>query len=706
MSSSAIGLDIGHHAVRAVALHRAGRTLSITGHATVRRRDDDGQPRPLALVLAELDALLSLKGPVHAALGDVSTLVRYVSTIPLPHDRLQRLLRLELETQMEGSELAADTFAVPLAGDELIHCCVMSQPTQVHAALGEMKALGIVPRSLSFGPVAAFNATVPVPPVVDDQLALLVDIGATSTGLSLFGDRRLLACRQLSLGGDAFTKALVEAGGFEVARAEELKCSGATARSAVSGAAAQAAPAAQSTATPADDRPLVFEEASGPVPTVPEPNTDLFADDALNAPAPAAAAPVSSSTADPVAASGLRVFGDEGGPVVPSPGTATVSMATLSLGPEMTRVAEGLYTQLVSSLAWFKTQIHARNLTVAKVYLVGGGAGLIGLDAYLQRRFNVPVERLDPCESLAGTPPARSWEYAAAVGLAVGALTPVPGAVALDLTPDAVQLQRLWRRELVWPWVAAAALLLATVLAGWTMLNEQSAAQASLEAYQFHRKTAEELRAQLDDLEREKAGLEEDLRAIAGRIFAGRDLLYAVRALKEAPAVAGESKARELWLTRMETVNVGKDAEVRDPTPAPTGTGRRMATTGTEPVRKSGRHDTAIDRGAIDITGLVKFDSAPTDTDLNAYFEAYKEWIAKWQPGKDAPPLFASVLVREHVINHSKKEPVKTGRSQPRATTPPPEEAGRFPFKLRYAFQPTNLDQITDEKPTPGLRGP
>ena len=700
MSNDAIGLDIGHHAVRAVALHRAGHTLSITGHASVRRRDDAGQPRPLAVVLAELDAQLSLKGPLCAALGDVSTLVRYVSTIPLPQDRLQRLLRLELETQMEGSELAADTFAVPLAGDELIHCCVMSQPTQVHAALGEMKVLGIVPRSLSFAPVAAFNATVPVPPVTDEhlELALLVDIGATTTGLSLFGERRLLACRQLSLGGDAFTKALVEAGGFEPAHAEEMKCSGVTARKL---SPSPLAPAVAPSATPpADDRPLEFEDPSGPVAVIPDPLAGLFADDGLNSPAPVP--PVS---ADPAAASGLRVFGDEGGPAVPSPGAATVGMATLSLGPEMTRVAESLYTQLVSSLAWFKTQIHARNLAITKVYLAGGGAGLVGLDVYLQRRFNVPVERLDPCAALAGAAPARPWEYAAAVGLAVSALPPMPGVVALDLTPDGIQLQRLWRRELVWPWAAAAALLLATVLAAVTIYRERSFDQANLDAYLDHRKTAEELRAQLDELEREKAGLEEDLRAIAGRVFAGRDLLYAVRALKEAPAVAGESKARELWLTRMETVGIGQDAEVRDPTPVTTGTGRRMSATGTEPVRKSGRHDTAIDRGAVDITGLVKFDSAPTDTDLNAYFEAYKEWIAKWQPGKDAKPLFSDVRVLEHVINHSKKEPVKTGRSQPPRAVPP-DEAGRFPFKLRYAFQPTNLDQITDERPTPGLRGP
>ena len=77
--------------------------------------------------------------------------------------------------------------------------------------LADMKSAGITPRQVHFGTLALFNATLPAPPVEGDALALVVDIGATSTGVVLCGERRLLACRQLAFGGDAFTEALATA---------------------------------------------------------------------------------------------------------------------------------------------------------------------------------------------------------------------------------------------------------------------------------------------------------------------------------------------------------------------------------------------------------------------------------------------------------------------------------------------------------------
>ena len=58
MARAAVGLDIGHHTVRAVALRRDGRSFAITAFGEVRRRSDDGQLRPLPEVVAELKKLV------------------------------------------------------------------------------------------------------------------------------------------------------------------------------------------------------------------------------------------------------------------------------------------------------------------------------------------------------------------------------------------------------------------------------------------------------------------------------------------------------------------------------------------------------------------------------------------------------------------------------------------------------------------------
>src|ERR1043165_6012370 len=120
MARTAVGLDIGHHTVRAVALRRDGRSFAVAAFGEARRRDDEGQPRPLEAVVAELRQQVSLGAAPQVAHGDLTTLVKYVGTIPLAPDRLQRLLRLELLQAIEADELAGDSFPGPLAGGEAI----------------------------------------------------------------------------------------------------------------------------------------------------------------------------------------------------------------------------------------------------------------------------------------------------------------------------------------------------------------------------------------------------------------------------------------------------------------------------------------------------------------------------------------------------------------------------------------------------------
>ncbi len=739
-----IGLDIGHHTVRAVALRRAGNRYQLLAHAAVQRRDGSGQTRPLALSLEELKGVMRLGAPAAIAVSDLSALVRYVATIPLPPDRLRRLLRLELLQHLDGAELAADTFPVPLVGDEIIHCCVLVQPTQVYEALKEIGSAGIRCGQIHFAPMAMYNATIVEPPVEDDAIALLVDIGAHSTGVALFGERRLLACRQLAIGGDTFTEAL-NAPGRTMAEAEELKLgAGASAGPA---AAAGPAPSASAAAPPGrsgeegpggeeasrkdtatsistgrltavsstsllldDQEPLVLsEDVHQPSPKLlelEEASTEDLTIDApwLNEDTPgatpfssAATATAGAGTADPgiedIASPGAATTTGPEGPArvddlgslldeaLPAPGMQTMAVAKVTLGPELTKAAEALYAQLASSVAWFKTQIKAKNLTISKVFIVGGGAGLRGLDGYLERRFGVPVRRLDPFAGIDGAQPERRHEWASAVGLA---LSSARGAVSLDLTPDRILVKQAWQDRLVWPFVAAACLLVAGFFACWTMLNEQGVDHASLDAYTAYMKEYDDLKAQLDGLQEEKAGLSEDLRSVASRLYAGRDLLYTVRALKERADLS-----RELWITRLETSEISQDAALKDP--AAVTSVHRLAPAAPA-AAKSGRKDTAIDRGGVMVSGLVKFDAAPTDIQLNKFFEDYMYWIRDWRPAPDAPKLFRDMRVILHLIQST---PDKTKAASAKDPTVP---EGHFPFKLMYFFQPTELAQITAEQ--------
>ena len=85
MPSPAIGIDIGHTAVRAVAIVRTKQGYAVTSHAALPRHDASGDPRPLPVLLSELDSLIGLRrGDVTIADSAHTILVRFVSTIPMP----------------------------------------------------------------------------------------------------------------------------------------------------------------------------------------------------------------------------------------------------------------------------------------------------------------------------------------------------------------------------------------------------------------------------------------------------------------------------------------------------------------------------------------------------------------------------------------------------------------------------------------------
>ena len=386
--------------------------------------------------------------------------------------------------------------------------------------------------------------------------------------------------------------------------------------------------------------------------------------------------------------SGFRLsFSDaDSAEAVTAPGRATQQLAARTLGPELTRVAENLYSQLSSSLAWFRTQIHARQLTVKKILLTGGGSGQEGIEAYLQRRFALPVSRFDPCDGLTGKTPERPYEFATAIGLAVAAADAIPGTCRLDLTPDGVLRKRLWRTRLVWPYVAAACLVFSAVLAGWTMLSNQAVAQANLDTFAAFQQQHDQLKARLDALGKERDGLSEDLRSIAGRLYAGRDLLYTVRALKEQT-----KDSPELWITSLETVDIAGEGEVSD-TKVANGGVRGLTTGRSNPTdKKNARRDTAIDRGAVDVGGLVKFDAEKAFSEMDSFLERYKQAIAVWSVEPNATPIYREVRSLSGLIDRDQKRAGTGARGRSKGTV---DEQGRFPFTLRFFFQPTQMKDV------------
>ena len=722
MAQLSIGLDIGHHQLRAVALSRptatqarGGAVAKIVATASVPRHDHDGHAKPMLAALAEIEALLGKRGALTVHLGDASTMVRFVPTLPLPPDRRQRLLRLELTQHADDAgDLAADAWEVAVPGDEIVHGCVISQPAHVLAGLQALRTARLGTARISYGPAAIANTAFAAHLATDDELVLVVDIGATTTGITLLGDQRLLACRQVQLGGEAFTEALM-ATGLDRRAAEKSKLTSelAPAPDTLAATPGNAGTTISTAISETSIEPVIFADGQSAhsaasiagADLVAEPTRKRVADAAFDALfeedqapliQPAAAPPVRAITeklADYDLDAGqlgeslddhiVLELDDDHAPhatvtrfspaPLPQPGVATISLGRKALGPELQRAAEALYAQLASSVLWFRSQLRLDDLRIARVYLTGGGAALENLDAYLQRRFNCPVAVLDPLEHLLAASdsvrmPSDGPAWATAVGLALATPTLAgKNAVILDLRPESLIRADFYKQHQVWPYIAAGLLVAASVVGGWVLHSQQVANEASLAAYADWKTKREDLIKQLATLDSEKNAQAEDLRSIAGRIYAGRDLLFAVRALKELAITSPE-----LWITRYETrgVSAVEMVEGQAATPLP-----------------AKGYDTAVDRGALLLSGRVKFDAAPTDTKLDQFLKAWREALVQWKPAPDAPLLFLKQRVVEWDPNHKSKS-ARPGGAKPVAE-------GEFPFKIEFTFPPTQLDQIT-----------
>ena len=769
--TTVVGLDVGHRVVRACVVQRRRGKLEVKGCAEVPRKDDAGEDKPLATAVAELDAILGFGDRVVVAVNSLPVLVRFVSTMALPPDRLARLMRLEMGQHADGhGDLAADCQVVPVDGDELVHCCVIAQPVQTYDILDELRKARIGTPHLHFAPAALYNATLPLPPVTDSALALLVDIGAATTGVTLFGDQRLLAVRQVPVGGDTF-------GVAATAAAERAALTGATATgigtagtasaaddefsTMLEAAAATPEPEPSSAKIPAqtssDDVADVLAESSPPdmpvanwsqdasPPEMPvatmSTDTDSGIDPGLELdldgidPGPIAATPAKPAESaepkktaldfddDSVVISFTDPFGEnqdrkaEGNqpeskqrpadlqsaaaqpaaskpvPAIPTPppnahapmtsapsGTSPQSAAppvrpgpafkappppTRALvggDPELTRAAESLFNQLTSSLSWFRVQLKQPKLTISGVFLVGGGADVPGLEGYLARRFGLPVAHFDPFGGLTGKLPAQPHAYATALGLALAHPDlAMAHASRLDLRPESLIRRQKWWSHLIWPYVAAAAIIIAGILYCLTCYNDHEQLRENVAAYDAYQKQYTTDKLQLDALIAEKGALSDDLRAIASRIYAGRDLLYTIRALKEQT-----KESPELWVTELKTLSVGTAADT---------TKDEMA----HGFVANAIHNTAIDRGAVDITGHIRFDSDRSEVKRGLFFQDWWTAILTWSPDKGRTRIFRNAKPVFYSDN-----PLKTDK--------PTDHQGDITWTERFFFQATDLD--------------
>ena len=466
MASFVTGIDVGHMAIRAVVLKQTKTGWQIHEHGSVERFYGSSGEKSLRQEMDELTTKVKVRGPVYVSDSTLNVMIRFVSSAPLPPDRLRRLVRLDLTQHADDSgDLAADMYVVPVNAEDIISCCPLAQPKQVNDLLFALQKNGVQAQAVSIPAAALFNAS-RNSFEEDERCHLIMDIGAESSRLVLVRGRQFLASRSISIGGRHFTQALVEKQNRSFGEAEKLKKSGLASKSDSpilskpfkSSSANDENQTAKAKSETRATEMFKFSDEDEEESVAEDDHDSLFDDDVFTV-AEQGESPAESGSGD----LNFSAFGSETGEDLdlPAPGTQTMQIGAQQLGDDLMQVAEQLHMQIMSSLKWFRAQIQMPQLEIKEYHICGGSSALNGLPLYLSHRLAMDVKVFNPLHSIDVNGLQESDEYIDAVG---AALQIDEGALQFDLRPESVLRKEQFRREIIWPRIAAACLLIAGIL--------------------------------------------------------------------------------------------------------------------------------------------------------------------------------------------------------------------------------------------------
>ena len=212
--SLVLGLDVGEQAVRGVFLRTTLRGAQVEKHAEAKIADGEDQPAALEQAIADVLAQHE-RAPdrVVAALDGEEVSVRTIDLPPGVLKRLDDVLPFEMESLLPFSleESVVDHQIVRHDEDKLRVLAVAAPTQSVADRLSTLEAAGVRARELGAGAAVFDGLAFLVPNIVENVVAVLVNIGPRNTDVCILDNGVCAFARTISGGMD-----LVEGGRRDV----------------------------------------------------------------------------------------------------------------------------------------------------------------------------------------------------------------------------------------------------------------------------------------------------------------------------------------------------------------------------------------------------------------------------------------------------------------------------------------------------------
>jgi len=232
-SSSAWGIEIGSHALKALRLERSGDDVTLADfayipHKKVLSTPDVDSDEMIRLAIGQFMSQQPdmRQGPILVSVPGNGAFARFAKLPPVEPKKVPDIVKFEAVQQIpfpiDEVEWDYETFTSEETPEVEVGIFAITKGA-VQARLNLYGELGLAPDGLTISPVAAFNALqydLDLGPASPGTIIL--DIGTTSTDLIIAEGGRTWI-RTFPIGGHNFTEALISSFKLTYSKAEKLK---------------------------------------------------------------------------------------------------------------------------------------------------------------------------------------------------------------------------------------------------------------------------------------------------------------------------------------------------------------------------------------------------------------------------------------------------------------------------------------------------
>ena len=230
-------IDLGQSALKALQVGLLGEQLQVEAfevipHDQILSGPDVDRP---ALIRKALETLVSrhqIAGePVAISVPGQLSFARFTKLPPVEPKKIPDIVKFEAGQQIPFGidEVIWDyqIFRNPESPEVEVGIFAMKKQL-IYEFISYFREVHIEPQLVQMAPLALYNYMLHEQ-LLDKQASILIDVGAENTDLIIAEDHRLWQ-RNIPLGGNNFTQALVQAFKLSFSKAEKLKCTAATSK--------------------------------------------------------------------------------------------------------------------------------------------------------------------------------------------------------------------------------------------------------------------------------------------------------------------------------------------------------------------------------------------------------------------------------------------------------------------------------------------